>query len=240
MMLHDALSGRRGVQIDVLAHGHVGGDALFRAPARDEADTLAMASAGSAGSTRSPSRKTCAGCKRQIWPKIARPTVWWPAPRRPTSPSVSPAATWKDTGPTRSATAPLDGKHDVASDAGAGRTKASLIERPTIISDELAGERLARGDGGDAASVAKDRDAVGDAKDLVEPMRDIDDADAARAEPPKRLEQALDIGFGQGRRRLVEHEDIRLDGERPADRDERALGRRKRRDRRRRDRGRCP
>ena len=63
-------------------------------------------------------------------------------------------------------------------------------------------------------------------------MGDIDDADAARAQTPQRAEQALDVRLGQRGRRLVENENVRLDRERAADGDERALGGGKRGDRR--------
>ena len=57
-------------------------------------------------------------------------------------------------------------------------------------------------------------------------MRHIDDPNATRAEAPECRKQPLDIGVGKRRGRLVENEDVRLHRERPADRDERTLGRR--------------
>ena len=63
-------------------------------------------------------------------------------------------------------------------------------------------------------------------------MGDVDDADSAPAQASERFEQAFDVGLGQRGGRFVEHENVRLDGERPADGDERALGGRERRDRR--------
>jgi len=54
-------------------------------------------------------------------------------------------------------------------------------------------------------------------------VRDIDDADVIRPEPAQRLEQPLDVGLGQGRGRLVKDQNFRLDRERPADPDQRAL-----------------
>ena len=62
-------------------------------------------------------------------------------------------------------------------------------------------------------------------------MGDIDDSDVAGAQSPQRLEQAFDVGLGKRRGRLVENEDVGLDRQRPADRDERALGGRQGRDR---------
>ena len=82
------------------------------------------------------------------------------------------------------------------------------------------------------APVAKNRHSIGDAQDLVQPMGDVDDADIAGAQPPQRLEQAFDVGLGKRRGRLIENENVRFDRQRPADGNERPLGRRKRRDRR--------
>ncbi len=52
--------------------------------------------------------------------------------------------------------------------------------------------------------------AVGDLEHLVEPMRDIDHADAARLQRPQRVEQAVDLVGGKRGRRFVEHEDVGL------------------------------
>ena len=51
------------------------------------------------------------------------------------------------------------------------------------------------------------------------------------AQSAQRLEQALDVGFGKRRGRLVENDNVRLDRQRSADRDERAFGGWKRGDR---------
>ena len=48
----------------------------------------------------------------------------------------------------------------------------------------------------------------------------------------QRFEQAFDVGLGQRGGRFVEHENVSLDRQRPADGDERTLGGRERRDRR--------
>ena len=63
-------------------------------------------------------------------------------------------------------------------------------------------------------------------------MGHVDDADVAGAKSPQRVEQALDVGLGKRRGRLVENDDVGFDRERSADRNERTLGRRKRRNRR--------
>ncbi len=96
---------------------------------------------------------------------------------------------------------------------------------------QVSGVGLARGDGRQPATIAKNGHSIGDAQHLVQTMGDIDDSDVAGAQSPKRLEQAFDIGLGKRRSRLVKNEDVRLDRQRPADRNERPLGRRKGRDR---------
>ena len=63
-------------------------------------------------------------------------------------------------------------------------------------------------------------------------MGDVDDSDVAGAKTPQRLEQSFDVGLGKRRGRLIENDDVGFDRERPADRDQRAFGRGKRRDRR--------
>ena len=200
-----------------------------RAGSRRSRSRSRMASAGSAGSTGRPSSE------HRARPSAESGRRWrgrWCDGRRrasPTRPSVSPAATVKETGPTRSATASFDREDDAIGrrrrlDEGVGHRSAD------DLLDEIARRGLADRDGGHAPPVAEHGDAVGDAEDLVEAVGDIDDADAARAEAPERVEEMLDVGLGQRRRRLVEDEDVGLDGERAADRDERALGGGKRRD----------
>ena len=71
---------------------------------------------------------------------------------------------------------------------------------------------------GDPA-VAHHRHAVGDLRHLLQPVRDVDDADAARREPPHDREQPLDLAGGQRRGRLVHDQHPRGVGERLDDRD---------------------
>ena len=112
---------------------------------------------------------------------MARPMVWWPAPRKPTSPRVSPAATANETGPDALGDEPST-ESTTRSDGGGGRAKASVSERPTIICTRAAGDVSRGGDGRHAAAVAQHGDPVGDAEDLVQAMGDVDDADAAGAQ----------------------------------------------------------
>ena len=112
-----------------------------------------------------------------------------------------------------------------------GLTNASLIERPTIICTSSPALVSRAATVASRAAIAKNGHSIGDAQDLVQTMGDIDDSDVAGAQSPKRLEQAFDIGLGKRRSRLVENEDVRLDRQRPADRNERPLGGRQGRDR---------
>ncbi len=71
--------------------------------------------------------------------------------------------------------------------------------------------------------VAEHGDPVGDGEDLVEPVRDEDDAGALLDDRPDRREQAGGFRRRQCRGRLVEDEDAAAAAKRPADLDELAL-----------------
>ena len=88
--------------------------------------------------------------------------------------------------------------------------------------DELGLGRVGSGDTRNRA-VAHDRDPIGDAGDFLQPVRDVDHADAARPEVVDDREEMFGLGRGQGGGRLVEDEDARLGGERLGDGDQLAL-----------------
>ena len=90
--------------------------------------------------------------------------------------------------------------------------------------DRLVGRRL-RDDAlaGDLA-VAQHDHAVGDLEHLVEPVRDVDHADAAARAGAAAREQPRDLVGGQARGRLVEHQHFGVGGERARDGDQRFLG----------------
>src|ERR1700733_6754002 len=150
-----------------------------------------------------------------IAPKRARPISSWPAPLKPTKPMSSPSRMSKSTGP-----AP-DGPRRPWS----ALALVEELERGTAHNEayELVGIGLAHGLLADEASVAHHHDPVGDAKNLVEAMRDIDHADAPAPQAAHRVEQTLDLVGRQARRRLVEHEKIAIDDQRAGDRDQRLL-----------------
>ena len=91
---------------------------------------LAMASRGRGASSGAPPSATRPAV-RATSPNSTRPTVSWPAPRSPTSPTISPAATVKETGPTSPATSPSTASMVPAVPAG-GLTNSSDSERPTM------------------------------------------------------------------------------------------------------------
>ena len=76
------------------------------------------------------------------------------------------------------------------------------------------------------AAVAQNRAAVGEADDLVEPMRDVDDGDALLSHAAEHAEQALDFVALQRRRRLIEDQHAALPPQGFAYGDELALAKR--------------
>ena len=147
----------------------------------------------------------------------------WPAPRRPTRPTISDCATAKSTGPAPATVRPRHGEPRLLRPRA--RRRLELVER---LADDQGNQLLRVGVGhppfADERSVAQDGDAVGDLEHFVEPVRNVDHADAARLQRPQRVEQPMHLVGRQRRRRLVENEHVGLDAERAGDRDERLLG----------------
>ena len=83
----------------------------------------------------------------------------------------------------------------------------------------------------DALPVSQHRHAVAELEDLVEPVRDEDDAPALRDEVARRPEHALDLRLAERRGRLVEDEQARVADEEAGDLDELPLADRERLDR---------
>ena len=86
--------------------------------------------------------------------------------------------------------------------------------------------RLERLDGQGAypAAVAQDREAVADGQDLLEPVRDVDDAHALRAHPPDQLEQHVDLPLGEAGGGFVHDDHPGLEGHRLGDLHQLLLG----------------
>src|SRR5438093_2955615 len=116
----------------------------------------------------------------------------------------------------------------LAAPAATGRRRArgELLGQlaPHHPADELRAVEARHRRGRDGAPVSKDRDAVGDGEDLLEPVRDVDDAQAPRAEAAHHGEEALHLRVREGGRRLVEDDRLRFVGQRPRDLHELLLG----------------
>ena len=93
--------------------------------------------------------------------------------------------------------------------------------------DDLVERQLAHRRGDDVLAVAQDGRAVGDARDLVHAVRDVDDRDALGFERAKEGEQLLDLAARERGRRLVEDEDADVARDRLDDLGELALAGRK-------------
>ena len=89
-----------------------------------------------------------------------------------------------------------------------------FFRRGKVLADLTIGHQAHElGDGGpsqrlrgDEPAVAQHGDGLADPVDLVEPVRDVDDGDAARVEALDEREQLIDLARRQRRRRLVHHQ----------------------------------
>ncbi len=119
-----------------------------------------------------------------------------------------------------------DLEHDVADLRVARREQ--LRHRPADHQrDEIMGVRdRGRFEGRDPLAAAQDRDPVGDAADLVEPVRDEDDRGAFVAQLPHDAQQRGGFLVGEGRRRLVHDQHRGAPNERAGDLDDLLLRRR--------------
>ena len=88
--------------------------------------------------------------------------------------------------------------------------RAGVVSRDLFLADE--------------AAVAKHDDAVGDAENFIETVRDIDHADAAGLERAHRGEQPLDLIGRQACGGLVENQEVAVDAQGARDGDKRFLG----------------
>ena len=82
--------------------------------------------------------------------------------------------------------------------------------------------------GADAFAVAEDRHAVGEAEDLIEPVGNVDDADAVRAQLGDYLEEQFLLALGEGGGGFVHDHEPRAGAEGAGDLDELLLGHRQR------------
>ena len=80
--------------------------------------------------------------------------------------------------------------------------------RPTISSTTVRTGTSARVVARHDAAVAQHHDAVGDPRDLVQPMADVDEATPSRLELADLLEQQLGLLAAERRGRLVEDQQL--------------------------------
>ena len=86
--------------------------------------------------------------------------------------------------------------------------EAARAAADDVLDHRLAGVSSAQRRGDDVLAVAQDRRAVGDARDLVHAVRDVDDRHALGLEPAQEVEQLLDLAARQRRGRLVEDQHL--------------------------------
>ena len=146
-----------------------------------------------------------------------------PAPTSPPMPTTSPAWTWKLTlactrGAARDARArrarPRRSRLGAVRDRAArpcGRPCARRARRCGVSAGQAGRHR---------APVGEHRHAVADPLDLVEAVRDVDDAHALGREPPDDPEQRLDLAVVEDRGRLVHDQQPDVARQRAGDRDD--------------------
>ena len=100
----------------------------------------------------------------------------------------------------------------------AGRWAGELV--PDHELDDSSDRDLAHRVGGDLLAVAEHGHPVGDHRQLVEAVADVDDPHAVLAQPLDHLEQGVDLAVGEDRARLVEDQDLGVVGEGLGDRDQ--------------------
>ena len=93
------------------------------------------------------------------------------------------------------------------------------------MGDELVGRRAGREARHHRRPLPQHRDPVADAADLVEPVRDVDDADALGGEPADHVEERLDLALVEDGGGLVHDEQAHVVGQRPGDRHDLLAGR---------------
>ena len=158
-------------------------------------------------------------------PKIARHSSVRPAPTSPASPTISPARSVK----LMSSSFPRRVKCFDPQQLVSRRNRIAPVDRrdfaPDHAVDDLRRRHLRERAGVHGPPVAQDRDPVADRAQLLEPMRDVDDAHLALAQRPHDAEHFLRLGVGKRRSGLVENEQARTMLDRAADLDQLLGGR---------------
>ena len=195
------------VQEQILAHRETRQDRLADAIRADEIDAERPSPArGEAIVTAAPSMRISPPSTGST-PNSARLTTSCPAPRRPDEPDDLAGV---DAGVERADVAEAGLREFQPRRAlPLGRAPEHLAR---LASDDQQDRFVGRRLGHDALAgdlaVAQDHHAVGDLEHFVEPVRDIDHADALLAQAAQRGEQARDLVSRQAGGRLVEHQDF--------------------------------
>ena len=179
-----------------------------------------------------PSTSTCPSSSAHRLDSTS-PRVRWPLPSTPATPTISPACTSRSrrssstrpSRPTTEASAivstgspsrPAGGARRLAGSMSsttpnAACSRRSATSRPTIARASVAGSLPTVGRDVDDLAVAHDRDLVAGRDDLGELVADEGDGLAlVLDDAAQRGEQELRFGRREHRRRLVEHEDLRV------------------------------
>ena len=143
-------------------------------------------------------------------PASARRNCTCPLPSAPAIPRISPFATSRSIGPNRSPCRPETARSTSRCASWSCRSgNASWSGRPIISATRLSSDMRGGLERPLADAVAKDRDPVGDAEHLRQPMADVDDADSCAALLEHQRVQPLDILRPERGRRLVEEQHLR-------------------------------
>ena len=134
-----------------------------------------------------------------------------PAPTSPPNPSTSPARTSNEAGSWMPGPLEALGTQAHVADLHAlldeeGRSVAAYHEPNKAVWRGVR-DRLRRY----PAAVLEHRDAITDLDDLLEIVRDVDDAKAPGGEPAHQREEVLGLALAERRGRFVEHEDRGLE-----------------------------
>ena len=159
-------------------------------------------------------------------PKTASSSSVRPEPCSPEMPTISPARRVRST----PSTYPLPALRQLEHRPRRARCRAALSgkndgDRPADHQpDQRRVVELGGGLGGDLLAVLEHGDGVAEVEDLLEPVGDVDDADAALGEPGDDAVEQLDLVVGEGRGGLVHLDHPGVEADRLGDLDDLLLG----------------
>ena len=166
------------------------------------------AAAGPRGRRRCPARRPGRGCRSRparraagsrprrpgVRPKSTRASSVRPAPTSPARPRISPARTCRLTPCTPDARQPSPRTSSTTSPCAHRRLREDGRQLAADHhADQFAAGHLAHPPRADERAVAQGRHAVGDLRQLLQPVRDVDDPDAVRLQLADDAEQVLDL-----------------------------------------------